>query len=150
MGGISSRSEVGGRSFAAGGVTIRGYPRVRMPLLRLIGYVWASPNTLIGLVLGLLSFQIPRLVRGVIVYDGPVRGVLWIVRAFRRSAITFGHVVLSNRRLEGRLLAHELHHVRQYERLGPFYIPLYALIWLFKGYERHPFEESARRAEREA
>ena len=101
-----------------------------MPLLRLIGYVWASPNTLIGLVLGLLSFQIPRLVRGVLVYDGPVRGFPWMLRAFRRSGITFGHVVLWNRPLEGSLLVHELHHVRQYERLGPFYIPLYVLIWL--------------------
>ncbi len=70
-----------------------------------------------------------------------------MISRLRRAAITYGHVVLSNRRLEGRLLIHELHHVRQYERLGPLYIPLYLLIYLFTGYRSHPFEEAARLAE---
>ena len=120
-----------------------------MPLFRLLAYVWAFPNTLIGLVVGALAFQRPRVTQGILVFDGPVRGSLWVVRAFRRAAITYGHVVVSNRRLEGRLLVHELHHVRQYERLGPLYLPLYVLIWVFTGYRRHPFEEAARLAELE-
>jgi hypothetical protein len=115
--------------------------------LRVLAYLWALPNTLLGLVLGLLAFQRPRVAGGILVFDGPVRGTLWVVRLFHRAAVTYGHVVLSNVSLEGRLLTHELHHVWQYERLGPLYIPLYVLIWVFTGYRRHPFEEAARLAE---
>ena len=118
-----------------------------MRLLRALAYVWTSPNTLLGLVFGLVSFQRPRLAHGILIFDGPRRGFLALIGLFRRSAITYGHVVLSNRPLLGRLLVHELHHVRQYERLGPLYIPLYLLIYVFTGYRRHPFEESARLAE---
>jgi hypothetical protein len=120
-----------------------------MPLLRVLSYVWASPNTLIGLVFGALSFQRPRVANGIVVFDRHARGSLWMLERFRRSAITYGHVVASNRPLEGSLLVHELHHVRQYERLGPLYLPLYVLIWIFMGYRGHPFEEAARLAERE-
>ena len=120
-----------------------------MPLLRLLAYVWASPNTFLGLLLGLLSFQRPRVADGIVVFDGPRRGFLALLSMFRRAAITYGHVVLSNRPLAGPLRVHELHHVRQYERLGPLYIPLYLLIYVFTGYRRHPFEEAARLAELE-
>jgi hypothetical protein len=112
-----------------------------------LAYVWASPNTLIGLLLGLLAFQPARTSDGILVFDSRVRGTTWALRKLRRSAITYGHVVLANRKVEGRLLVHELHHVRQYERLGPFYIPLYVLIWVFTGYRSHPFERAARLAE---
>jgi hypothetical protein len=117
------------------------------PLLRGFGYVWASPNTLLGLLFGALSFQAPRPAHGILVFDGPARGFLWGLRVFNRAAITYGHVVLANRPLEGTLLAHELHHVWQYERLGPLYIPIYVVVWLFTGYRRHPFEMAARYAE---
>jgi hypothetical protein len=120
-----------------------------MPLLRLLAYVWASPNTLIGLVFGLFAFQLPRVAHGILVFDRHPRGFVSALSLFRRSAITYGHVVLANRRVAGSLLVHELHHVRQYERLGPLYLPLYVLIWIFMGYRRHPFEEAARLAERE-
>jgi hypothetical protein len=118
-----------------------------MPLLRLLAYLWTSPNTLIGLLVGLFAFQRPRVSDGVLFFDRCVRGSLRALQLFRRSAITYGHVVLSNRPVEGSLLVHELHHVRQYEHLGPLYIPLYVLIWIFMGYRRHPFEEAARLAE---
>ena len=121
-----------------------------MPLLRVLAYVWTSPNTLLGLLLGLLAFQRPRRTEGILVFDSHVRGSTWALRLFRRSAITYGHVVLSSRPVAGSLLVHELHHVGQYERLGPLYIPLYVLIWLFTGYRGHPFEEAARLAEVEA
>jgi hypothetical protein len=101
------------------------------------------------MLLGLLSFQRPHLAHGVLLFDRRVRGFLWTLHLFRRAAITFGHVVLADRPVEGRLLVHELHHVRQYERLGPLYIPLYVAIWIFMGYRGHPFEEAARLAERE-
>jgi hypothetical protein len=112
-----------------------------------LGYVWTAPNTILGLILGLASFQRPRLAHGILIFDGERRGFLALIGVFRRAAITYGHVVLSNRPLEGRLLVHELHHVRQYERMGPLYIPLYLLIYAFTGYRRHPFEEAARLAE---
>ncbi|HEV3475406.1 MAG TPA: hypothetical protein VG602_08575 [Actinomycetota bacterium] len=117
-----------------------------MHRLRALLYVWTLPNTLLGLVLGALSFRRPRVVAGVLAFEGST-GSLWVVRRLRRSAVTYGHVVLSVPTLRGALLAHELHHVRQYERLGIFYIPAYVLIWLVTGYRRHPFERSARRAE---
>jgi hypothetical protein len=120
-----------------------------MPLLRVLAYLWASPNTLIGLVFGALAFQRPRISNGIIVFDRHARGTIWALGKFRRAAITYGHVVASNRPLESSLLVHELHHVRQYERLGPLYLPLYVLIWIFMGYRGHPFEEAARLAERE-
>jgi hypothetical protein len=96
------------------------------------------------LLLGVLSFQIPRQSPGILIYDEKARGFIWILAKLKRSAITFGHVVLSNQRVEGALLTHELHHVWQYERLGPLYIPIYVLVWVFTGYYRHPFEMAAR------
>jgi hypothetical protein len=120
-----------------------------MPLLRVLAYVWASPNTLLGILFGLLSFQRPRVERGVLMFDSDRRGFVLLIALFKRAAITYGHVVLSNVRVTGTLLVHELHHVRQYERLGPLYLPLYVLIWVFTGYRGHPFEEAARLAERE-
>jgi hypothetical protein len=119
---------------------------IPMSSLRVLLYVWTLPNTLLGLVLGALSFRAPRVIAGILAFEGST-GSLWVVRRFRRSAVTYGHVVLSARPLQGRLLAHELHHVRQYERLGILYIPVYVLIWLFTGYRRHPLEAAARRAE---
>jgi hypothetical protein len=117
--------------------------------LSVLAYIWASPNTLLGFILGLFSFQRPRLDGGVFVFDRHRRGFVSLLALFKRAAITFGHVVLSNRPVQGSLLLHELHHVRQYERLGPLYLPLYVLIWIFTGYLRHPFEEAARLAELE-
>lgn len=116
-------------------------------LLRFVGYVWAVPNTLIGLVLGALSFQTPRLVRGVLAFDRAPRGFLRIFARKQWRAITFGHVVLSAQLLDGRLLAHELVHVRQYERLGPLFLPAYVTLHLFTGYELNPFETAAVRGE---
>ena len=121
-----------------------------MALLRVLAYVWTSPNTLLGLLFGLFAFQRPRRTNGILVFDTHARGSVLVLRLFKRAAVTYGHVVLSNRTVEGSLLVHELHHVRQYERLGPLYIPLYLLIWIFTGYRKHPFEEAARLAEIEA
>ena len=112
-------------------------------------YLWALPNTVLGLILGLVSFRFPRLDGGLIIFEGSPRGFLWILSRMRRQAVTFGHVVLSAVPLRGPLRRHELEHVRQYERLGPAYIPVYVGLWLVRGYRRHPFELAALRAERE-
>jgi hypothetical protein len=112
-------------------------------------YLWALPNTLVGLILGLVSFRFPRLDEGLLVFEGSPRGFLWVLSRMRRQAVTFGHVVLSAVPLRGALRRHELAHVGQYERLGPAFIPVYVGIWLVRGYRRHPLELAASRAELE-
>jgi hypothetical protein len=118
-------------------------------MLRTLGYVWALPNTLLGLVLGLLSFQRPRLDGEVIVFDRARRGFLWAFGRRGWRAITLGHVVLATRRLEGSLRKHELTHVRQQARLGPLFLPSYLALHVFTGYEKNPFETAATRSERD-
>jgi len=114
-------------------------------MLRALGFVWSLPNTLIGLVLGALSFTRPRLDHGVVVFEGRPRGVTWILAKMRRSAMTVGSVIVSNVPVRGRLLVHERAHVRQSMILGPFYIPAYVVLALPFGYRRHPMEREARR-----
>jgi type II secretory pathway component PulF len=86
-----------------------------------LGFVWTAPNTLLGLLLGLLTFQVPRLAHGLVVFDRHPRGLT-------------------------RLLAHEAHHVRQYQVWGPLFIPVYLLLGMVYGYRRHPMEIAAQRA----
>lgn len=68
------------------------------------------------------------------------------------AAITFGHVILARTAADlARCHQHELVHVRQYERWGPFFPPLYLLASLAAlGRGGHPyldnrFEIEARR-----
>lgn len=84
---------------------------------------WASPNTLIGLIF-LPFFRRRWVTRGIILGEG----ASWPRRlGWRYRAITFGHVVLAVDELDEKTLEHELEHVRQYERVGPLYAPLYLL-----------------------
>jgi len=112
----------------------------------MLGFLWTLPNTLVGLVLGLLTFQRPRIVGQAIVFDRVPRGPTWVLARFRRVAMTLGHVVLSARPLEGTLLDHELVHVRQYRAWGPLFIPVYLALAVPFGYRRHPLERAAMRA----
>lgn len=111
-----------------------------------LGFVWTSPNTLLGLVLGLLTLQAPRIDDGLIVFDRRPRGLTWLMPRLGRSAMTVGFVILSAVPMEGRLLAHERHHVRQYMVWGPLFIPVYLALAIPFGYRRHPMERSAERA----
>lgn len=63
------------------------------------------------------------------------------------AAMTLGHVILArDQSCLDRSRTHELVHVRQYERWGPFLLPAYWLVagWLkWRGYHPyldHPFE----------
>lgn len=122
-------------------------------LSRIARYAWASPCTLLGLLAaGLL-----------VVAGGNARvrfGILEVLAAAPRAegrrprfdAITLGHVVLArDERALTALRAHELEHVRQYERWGLVFIPAYAfssLIQLLKGrdpYWLNGFEVRARK-----
>ena len=112
-------------------------------------YLWAAPWSLLGLALSLL-FRRRSIVRGIVLAEG----ASWPRRlGWRYRAITFGHVVLSVDELDPRTLRHELVHVRQYERWGPFFIPAYLVATLRAkatgghGYRDNRFEIAARRDE---
>jgi hypothetical protein len=116
-------------------------------VLRLARLVWAAPGSVLGLLLAPF-FQRRRRFRGVLLCEGAA----WPRRlGWRYRAITFGHVVLSVNDLDDAALRHELVHVGQYERWGPFYIPAYltASLWcIVRGrhhYRDNPFERAARR-----
>ena len=115
---------------------------------RLARFAWASPTSLIGILL-LPFFRKRWVTRGIILAEGASwpRKLGWKYRA-----ITFGHVVLAVEELDQKTLEHELEHVRQYERIGPLYGPLYVLSSvraLLKGghyYRDNRFEIEARAA----
>lgn len=115
-------------------------------LLETLGFVWTMPNTLLGLLLGALTFQVPRIHGGAIVFDRAPRGVTRLLRAINRSAMTLGYVILSATPVEGSLLAHERHHIRQSMAWGPLFVPVYLALAIPFGYRRHPMELAARRA----
>lgn len=108
-----------------------------------LGFVWTSPNTLLGLLLGLFTFQAPHVRHGLVVFDRHPRGVTSLMPRLGRTAMTIGFVILSAAPLEGRLLAHERHHVRQYMVWGPLFIPIYFALAAAFGYRRHPMEVAA-------
>ena len=116
--------------------------------MRALRVAWAAPWTAIGLALAPF-FRTRRVDRGVLVCEGAT----WPRRlGWRYRAITFGHVVLCIDDIDDRVLAHELVHVRQYERWGPFFIPAYVLasVWALvrgrRAYADNPFELAARHA----
>jgi hypothetical protein len=101
--------------------------------LRAVKYLWAAPNTAIGLTIGAITVVFGARVRmhsGALEFGGGTLGrlVSSLPASFRFSAITFGHVVIG---LDHATLtdvrAHEQVHVRQYERWGPLFIPAYLL-----------------------
>ena len=120
--------------------------------MRLAGYLWAFPVTIIGLLLALLasaSGGSMRLRSGVVeAYGGAVRSLLRGDRFHSGgAAMTFGHVILArDAECLMRSRSHELTHVRQFERWGPLLFPVYWLVaaWLrCRGrdpYLDHPFE----------
>jgi hypothetical protein len=111
-----------------------------------LGFVWTLPNTALGVLLGLLTFQRPRIHGGALVFDRAPRGLTLLMSTLHRSAMTVGFVILSAVPLEGTLLSHERYHIRQYMAWGPLFIPAYLLLAVPFGYRRHPFERAARRA----
>ena len=126
---------------------------------RIIRYLWALPNTLVGLVflpaaLGRGSGL--RVVDGVMEIHGPMVAALLrrLPISGGAAAMTFGHVVVGrNQRTLDLTRTHERVHVRQCERWGPAFIPAYLLAsawaWL-RGrgaYLGNRFEREAYRAE---
>jgi hypothetical protein len=120
-------------------------PRTRIG--RIAVAIWASPLSLIGLVLAGAAGRRPRWDprHGCLVVDavrGPSATALRLVGA---EANTVGQVVLSRHaRTSPVLLAHEAVHVRQGERLGPLLFPAYLWLGARYGYRDHPLERAAR------
>src|SRR5687767_5118580 len=97
-----------------------------------IRYVWAFPATLVGLAVGLVAMLAgasARRVEGTLEIGGGALGRM-VARApsiMNFAAITLGHVIIGQD--EAALAccrAHERVHVRQYERWGVLFFPLYA------------------------
>ena len=124
-------------------------------MLAALRYAWAAPATLAGLLAALPAFAAgarARVIDGVIeVTGGRVeRLVAALPRRCRFCAITFGHlVVCTDECTAAAVRAHEHVHVRQYERLGTLFFPLYvgsSVVQLLRG--RDPYFDN--RFEREA
>lgn len=98
---------------------------------QIAAYIWAGPNTLLGLAAGLVMLVFgaaARRIQGAIEFSGGAIGLLLSspLQPFRFQAVTFGHVILgtSAAALAG-AREHEQVHVRQYEQWGPFFLPAY-------------------------
>jgi hypothetical protein len=124
-------------------------------LFRVLGVIWASPYTAVGLVVGAIGLCTGGHadIRGrVVEFHGG--GVKWLLMRFGGGqfplAITLGHTVLAQTAAALDISReHELRHVRQYERWGPFMGPAYLgcalMLWLMgrKPYRDNPFEREA-------
>lgn len=124
-------------------------------LLSILKIAWASPYTLIGLSIGAVGLctggRARRRGRVIEFYGGAVK---WLVTHLppgqNTLAFTLGHTILG---ATGASLDearnHELVHVRQFERWGPFMGPAYLLASLFcrlagrRAYRDNPFEREA-------
>lgn len=122
-------------------------PAPRSTAGRLLAAAWAGPLTVVGFGVALLSGRRPRwsATWGCFVAES-VGGVsAAALRSVGAEANTIGQVVLSRRSpLPTTLLAHEVVHVRQAERLGPLLLPAYLWLGARYGYRHHPLERAAR------
>jgi hypothetical protein len=101
-------------------------------------YVWASPNSVLGLAIGgvmiLLGARATRVAGVLEVGSGLVGSLLGPTRiALPWRAMTLGHVILGiDESALDSSRAHEHVHVRQYERWGPFFLPAYVISSLWQ------------------
>ena len=125
------------------------------PVKRL-GYLWAAPTTVACLMLFLLPMWVLSQVRPERWRDGAWEWLVVPGSGFERRwaresgwcGVTLGCCILFASDADAlRLALHERRHVVQNLILGPLFMPLYALLWLAYGYERHPLERDARSAE---
>lgn len=98
---------------------------------RWLRYLWAAPATLVGLALTGVAAATgarARVVDGCVeVAGGRVRScVAALPPRLRFAAITFGHVIIgTDHETLAAVRCHEQVHVRQYERYGILFFPLY-------------------------
>lgn len=117
--------------------------------------VWAAPASLIGLTLGLIGLATggkAQVRSGILEFYGGF--VTWVLQhaplVGNAMAMTLGHVVIGQTSmLLDMARRHELVHVRQYERWGPLFLPMYGIFscWLWwhgrDPYRDNPFEREA-------
>ena len=124
--------------------------------MRVVLYLWVSPNTLVGLMWALLA----RLAGGgwsihtgvIEAHGGWAKALLQRMPFVKggAAAITIGHVVIAQS-IEAldRTREHERVHVRQYERWGPLFFFAYVLAGAWQWahgndpYRDNPFEVEA-------
>ncbi len=129
-----------------------------LPLvLKLLGIVWASPYSMVGIGIGLIGMCTGgrgRIRSGAIEFYGG--GTQWFVRHLPLGELTIGftlgHVILGQTAAGLDVAcAHERVHVRQFERwgllMGPAYLLASAWLWLIgrDAYRDNPFEIEAYR-----
>ena len=105
--------------------------------------MWSLPNTLIGLGFAALSFTWPRGSNGLLLAESNRGLAYWFLTRRGFGAITFGRVITSAVPITPGLLAHESHHCRQYEILGPWFVPVYLFLQARYGYAANPLEREA-------
>lgn len=123
----------------------------------LLGILWASPYTIIGLLIGGVGvcFGGQVQVRGHVI-EFCEGGTKWFVQRLPQGqfilALTLGHTILGQTESSLEISRqHEAVHVAQYERWGPFFLPAYyaasIYMWLTgrRFYEDKPFEREAYR-----
>ena len=129
---------------------------MKLTLRTALAYLWAGPNTLLGLLFVPLTLATGggvQRVRGALeVHGGAAAFALrhGTLLPSGASAMTLGHVILG-RNLEclARCRDHEHVHVRQYERWGPLFLPAYAVASVVAGmrggnmYRDNAFEREA-------
>lgn len=125
-------------------------------VIRVLAYSWASPTTAVGLLAGGLTVLTGGRVQrrlGTLEFHGGFSRWLLTRQMVGAAAMTLGHVVIGrDPKCLDYCRDHEQAHVRQAERWGPAFIPVYLLasVWVWaRGrhyYYDNPFERDARRA----
>ena len=123
-------------------------------VLRLVLLVWVSPNSLLGVLIGmvgLISGGHMQIRCNCLEFHGGF--VAWLLNRLPPQgvmAMTLGHTIIGQTQTGLAFCReHEQVHVRQYERWGPLFIPAYlgcsVLLWLQKrdAYRENPFEIEA-------
>jgi hypothetical protein len=124
-------------------------------LRNIAGIVWASPYTVVGLLIGsiglLFGGRVRIMGRAIEFYDG---GTKWFIHRLPNGqftlALTLGHVILGQTDASLDVSRkHEAVHIAQYERWGPLMLPAYFLSSCFvylagkRFYRDNPFEREA-------
>lgn len=120
--------------------------------------IWCFPNTVLGYLVAWSSGCLrARTVDGVAIFIA-LGWLKWYYGRTRFNATTFGEVIIFRDHgvaMQRFSMRHEMEHVRQYRRLGPFFLIAYgaaSLISVLRGYRAYDenyFEIKAREAERD-
>lgn len=112
----------------------------------MIAFVLNLPYTLVGLLVGIISFPTGIKVVSPRAVVMTVKKLWWAFGYMKGTrAATIGHVVLLGPSSEKGDLEHELVHVAQYERMPMIYPFLYYAELLRKGYRKNKYEAEAYR-----